>query len=139
MKKIALQATAFLFSIAAHAAGSDVILGPGETVQVGDEIIACESGREESDSQVDLDCMKYLHATNNNSVPNLPLFRDWMDSCRNVPVRNPITPRTCTVTDGKVNYECLTYARSLYPGVNSHILMELQLECKDLVLKCSSF
>lgn len=134
-----MQATAFLFSIAAHAAGNDVVLGPGENIQIGDETVVCESGKEESHSTVDLDCMRFLHATNNNNVPNLPLFRDWLDSCRNVPVRNPITPKTCTVTDGKVDYECLDYSRTLYPGVNSHVVMELQLECKDLVLKCPSF
>jgi hypothetical protein len=120
-------------------ANAETLLSPGQAITIGDEVIRCSPGDGVNHSKVDIDCVKFEWELNNDNKPPIDLVRDWVDSCRNVPIRHPMTPKVCTVVDSRPNYECVNFVRTIYPGVNSEIVMKFQLDCKDLTLNCPSF
>ncbi len=122
-----------LFAIA------DIVLEPGQSMQVGGESIYCSTSNGTNSSKVDLKCVEYLHVNSHEVRPHFELFKDWLDSCRNIPIAHPLTPRSCTVVDSEINLECLDYARSIYLGISAERVMELQIACKDIVLSCPNF
>lgn len=119
---------------------ADIILGPGESVQVGNETIACRAEEiSNANSVVDQSCVQYMLDANHDAIPDYELLLEWIDSCRSVPITHPLTPKTCTVVGGKINVSCNDFIRKVYPSSNSTIVLKTQLACKDLELSCSSF